>query len=118
MFDAATFEDTREILSGMNTDGELVLTSYTSYVQSRSVHGVTPVMVLHARKAIAMPNLPGQYYRRSDALFVRAFAPVPFNDQGQVWQLFTVSPRTSILVSCLLTNKESLGASALLRVRV
>ena len=113
-----TCEETRAILSGMSTGGELVLTSHTSYVQSRKVHGITPVMVLDARKAVATPNLCGQYYRRSDALVIRAYSSAPSFDRRQVWRPFTVRPYSSNIVSGLITNNKSLGTSALLRARV
>ena len=67
--DAITNEDTYKILSGMHKDGELVLTTSTSYVPSSRVHGIASVSVFQARDVTASPILPGQYFRRADVLF-------------------------------------------------
>ena len=87
-----------------------MLTTSTSYVPSRSVHGTVTISVLGSKNAKAKPILDGQYYRRSDALLARAFQLVAFNDYVQPWRAFTVSPNSSTAALGLTTNPQELAS--------
>ena len=102
------------MLDAINRDGELVLTTYTSYVPSRYVYGTVPVSILEPKGTVAKPILDGQYYRRSDALVVRAFQPMAFNIDTQTWRAFTVSPYNPTATLRLITKNQSSEARPLL----
>ena len=73
-----------------------------------------PVSVLEPKGTEAKPILDDQYYRRSDALLVRAFQPVVFDTDTQTWRAFTVSPYNSTATLWLITKNQSSEARLLL----